>query len=296
MITLLPTKALLKIGLASFLPVAVAGVPLAFHDDGGQPVAAIETVTIAPVEFSYRIAGDFSRDRMPVNAPLVRQQLPVSLVIMKTQVSEAEFGRCVQDGACRSTGQSAPLRSNVPVAGVSWEDAAAYAQWLSGKTGEVWRLPTDEEWVFAAGTRAKDDAIETDTTDFSQRWLAKYEQESARERNGDVTPRAIGSFGTNEHGLLDLAGNVWEWTNTCFIRHNLDSQNRPVGEAATNCGVRVVEGAHRSYVSSFIRDARGGGCSTGTPPDNLGFRLVREDGSWLRRMVTRALRQLKLAV
>jgi hypothetical protein len=60
--------------------------------------------------------------------------------------------------------------------------------------------------------------------------------------------------------------------------------------------VRVVEGAHRSYVSSFIRDARGGGCSTGTPPDNLGFRLVREDGSWLKRMVTRALRQLKLAV
>lgn len=293
MITLLPTKVLLKIGLASFLPLAVVGAPLAFHGVAGQPVGAIETVTIAPAEFSYRVAGDFSRNRMPVNAPMMRPRLSDSLVIMKAQVNEADFGRCVQDGVCRAIGQSGALRSNVPVAGVSWDDANAYAQWLSGKTGETWRLPTDEEWVFAAGTRAKDDAVESDQTDFSQRWLAKYEQEAARERSGDVTPRATGSFGANEHGLLDVAGNVWEWTDTCFIRRDLDSGNLPVGEASVNCGVRVVEGAHRSYVSSFIRDARGGGCSTGTPPDNLGFRLVRDERSWLRRMVTRAIGQLK---
>jgi hypothetical protein len=43
-----------------------------------------------------------------------------------------------------------------------------------------------------------------------------------------------------------------------------------------NCGVRVAEGQHRSYVTDFIRDARAGGCSAGLPPSNLGFRLVRE--------------------
>ncbi len=246
MMTLLPTKVLLKIGLVSLLPLAAAGAPLAFHKEAGQkPAAAIETVTIAAAEFAYRVSGDFSRDRMPVNAPLVRSRLSDSLVIMKGEVSEADFGRCVRDGACRSIGPSGLSRPDVPVTGVSWEDAVAYAQWLSGKTGEAWRLPTDEEWVFAAGTRATDDAIETDSTDFSQRWLAKYEQESARERNGDRTPRAIGSFGANEHGLLDIAGNVWEWTDTCFIRHDLDPQNRPVGEATTNCGVRGAAGVAR---------------------------------------------------
>ena len=47
----------------------------------------------------------------------------------------------------------------------------------------------------------------------------------------------------------------------------------------TDCkfGVRVVEGRHRTYISDFIRDARAGGCAIGTPPTNLGFRLVRED-------------------
>jgi hypothetical protein len=53
-----------------------------------------------------------------------------------------------------------------------------------------------------------------------------------------------------------------------------------------NGGVRVVEGQHRTYVADFIRDARAGGCAVGTPPANLGFRLVPDGGAarwvWLR--------------
>lgn len=296
MLTLLPTKALLKVGLISFLPLAVAGAPLALHGANTQPPVAIETVTIAPQDFSYRVAGEFSRERLPINAPLERPRLPHSLVIMKAQVSEADFGHCVQDGVCRSTGQTDALRSNVPVAAVSWDDATAYAQWLSEKTGETWRLPTDKEWVFAAGTRAKDDAINTDSNDVIERWIAKFEQESERSRIIDRRARVTGSFGANEYGLLDVAGNVWEWTDTCFIRQDMDLQNRPVGEPLVNCGVRTIEGAHRTYATSFIRDATGGGCSTGIPPDNLGFRLVRDDGSWLKRMVTRVVRQVKAVI
>jgi hypothetical protein len=58
----------------------------------------------------------------------------------------------------------------------------------------------------------------------------------------------------------------------------------------TNCGVRVVEGAHRTYMTDFIRDPRSGGCAAGVPPANLGFRLVVEDEKWpaLHRMVERA--------
>jgi hypothetical protein len=42
----------------------------------------------------------------------------------------------------------------------------------------------------------------------------------------------------------------------------------------------IVEGQHRSYMTDFIRDPRSGGCAVGKPPDNLGFRLVRDDGVW----------------
>ena len=75
--------------------------------------------------------------------------------------------------------------------------------------------------------------------------------------------------------MLDIAGNVWEWTNTCFVRTALDETGK-ASEHDANCGVRVVEGQHRAYVTDFIRDARAGGCAAGVPPSNLGFRLVRE--------------------
>ncbi|TIP54773.1 MAG: formylglycine-generating enzyme family protein, partial [Mesorhizobium sp.] len=58
----------------------------------------------------------------------------------------------------------------------------------------------------------------------------------------------------------------------------------------TNCGVHVVEGFHRTYMSNFIRDGKSGGCAVGTPPDNLGFRLVHERGGFLQA----ALRRLGL--
>jgi hypothetical protein len=61
------------------------------------------------------------------------------------------------------------------------------------------------------------------------------------------------------------------------MRQALDGRLHRIGKPIVNCGVRVVEGRHRTYLSDFIRDARAGGCQVGTPPTNLGFRLVLDD-------------------
>jgi formylglycine-generating enzyme required for sulfatase activity len=120
-----------------------------------------------------------------------------------------------------------------------------------------------------------------DADDPARRWLARYDREtSLKSVSVDDATRPFGTFGANEHGLLDVAGNVWEWTSTCFIRTALDDAGKATGTPTANCGVRVVEGQHRAYVSDFIRDARAGGCAGGIPPANLGFRLVREQTSW----------------
>jgi formylglycine-generating enzyme required for sulfatase activity len=161
---------------------------------------------------------------------------------------------------------------------VSWHDANAYAAWLSRKTGQHYRLPTDKEWAFAARSKFADDGTPVDLADPAKRWLASYERETAR--TTDTETRPFGSFGMNENGLSDLSGNVWEWTSTCFERSALDDEDRAVKTNA-NCGVRVAEGAHRAYVTDFIRNARAGGCAAGTPPSNLGFRLVRERSSFV---------------
>ena len=124
-----------------------------------------------------------------------------------------------------------------------------------------------------------------DANDPSRRSLARYERESnLKESEIDSAPKPLGTFGANEHGLLDVAGNVWEWTNTCFVRTALDEAGKAAAKPTVNCGVRVVEGQHRTYVTDFIRDARAGGCAAGVPPSNLGFRLVREPKSFLPRI------------
>jgi formylglycine-generating enzyme required for sulfatase activity len=223
---------------------------------------------------SYRVNGDFTRAGKQAAAPLVQVRLPRQLAIMKHQVSSANYQRCVDDGACRALDRGVIIAADRPAVQVSWHDANGYAVWLSQKSGEAYRLPTDEEWAFAAGSKFKDDGMAIDDNDPSKRWIARYEREADR-ASSDPGTRTFGAFGTNENGLQDVGGNVWEWTATCFVRRVLNDANKVISENL-NCGVRVVEGQHRAYVTDFIRDAKAGGCAVGVPPDNLGFRLVLE--------------------
>jgi formylglycine-generating enzyme required for sulfatase activity len=256
--------------LTAAVGIAAASERLAPADD------AMPMVTVAGGAFDYRVSGEFLRDGVPVDAPLERTAFDRGVTIMARQVSAAEYARCVADRACSPAAEH-EADASLPVVGVSWIDANAYAAWLSRQTGDLYRLPTDAEWAYVAGDRFSDDALAVagDPSDPAKRWLAAYEKESAETNATDPTPRAFGTFGTNRNGLSDLAGNVWEWTSTCYVRHAVHSA--AADTAVENCGVRVVEGAHRTYLSDFIRNPRGGACSVGVPPSNLGIRLVRDD-------------------
>jgi formylglycine-generating enzyme required for sulfatase activity len=274
----------LKVALAAAAlvsPLAVTAVVPA-HDS----LATSEFIEIKAASFQYRLAGDFSLDRRPVAAPVRDERLAGKLKIMGRQVTAGEYAACVDDGGCSRIPFESE-RADRPVVGVSWRDATAYAGWLTKKTGLLHRLPTDEEWVFAAGEKVRDEALPLfDPADPAQAWIARYEAEANRVRPIARDPQPVGAFGRNKHGLQDVGGNVWEWTDTCFLRMTLE----PTGTARitnTNCGVRVVQGAHRTYMTDFIRDPRSGGCAAGVPAANLGFRLVLENERWpaLHRMV-----------
>jgi formylglycine-generating enzyme required for sulfatase activity len=136
---------------------------------------------------------------------------------------------------------------------VNWHDAQAYAGWMSRTTGLNYRLPTDQEWSFAAAESVRSEVAPlVDPSDPAQAWIARYEAESARAGSVVPAPQPVGTFGQNSNGLLDVGGNVWEWTETCFVRATLDGG--PLRVTNTNCGVRVVQGAHRTYMTDFIRD------------------------------------------
>lgn len=268
------------------------GVSRALDDTSARlegSAALGELVTLAPGGFQHPQPGEFLKDSHPTPAPVVKEAIEMPLEIMKFQVSASDYDRCVLDGACKPA--DSRLAGNVPVTGVSHIDAQAYANWLSAKTGETWRLPTDVEWAYAASERfrADIDGGQSDPSDPSKRWLTQYRNEAALARKPDAEPRARGAFGLNSKGIADVAGNVWEWTSTCYSHATLSDDGAV--RSITNCGVHVVEGFHRTYMSNFIRDGKSGGCAVGTPPDNLGFRLVRDRRGFLQH----ALQRLGLA-
>ena len=241
--------------------------------------------TLQPGWFAYRPLGDYESDGRVIDAPARATRLDAPLDVMVEPVSQAEYARCVAAAACPKLKSVDPAAENLPVVGVSWLEATAYAEWYAAKTGEDWRLPTDEEWAYAAAERFRGEPPRVASgDDFARRWLAKFDADSALARQPKA-PQPFGHFGLDTLGVADLAGNVWEWTNSCYERRSVEAG----GEArllTRNCRVRALEGEHRTFMSDFIRDGVAGGCSVGPPPTNLGFRLVRAHASAVARMLS----------
>lgn len=230
----------------------------------------------------YREPGEFLVGDVPTNGPLETITIDKPIEIMARQVTRGEYDHCVAAARCKPL--DAPQGAELPAVGLSFYDAVAYAEWLSEVTGEQWRLPTDREWALTAGSRYSDDAYAgaSDPDNPARQWIDMYDAEATRGEI-DPTPRPIGHFGANEHGLVDVAGNVWDWTSTCYARYRTDVRS-DVTTVTENCGIRVAEGLHRAYMIGFFRDPKAGACSVGVPPANLGLRLVRERGrffNWL---------------
>lgn len=237
-------------------------------------------VTVAPHAVHYRGTGGFLAAGKVVDAPLLVATPAAPLAIMRNDVTIGDYARCVADGACRPAAPRPGARDiDRPVTGVSYDDAIAYAEWLSDRTGAKWRLPSVVEWTMAAGTRAPDDgpSLAGSSDNPARRWLADYEREAALDRPGGALPLPIRLGGSNEFGVEDLAGAVWDWTSSCDGRTTLNAAGR-ITASHEACGAHYLMGRHRTIMTNFVRDAASGGCSTGLPPDNLGFRLVRDPG------------------
>jgi formylglycine-generating enzyme required for sulfatase activity len=147
-----------------------------------------------------------------------------------------------------ATGRDKPAdqgwgRGKRPVINVSWDDALAYTQWLSERTGLNYRLPLEAEWEYAA--RA--------TTMTMRYWPEKPESEPEAAcmyanvfdaKNASVIKNTysgisyepfncpdefpftapVGKFLANDWGLHDMLGNVWEWTQDCYLENYADFQ------------------------------------------------------------------------
>jgi len=139
---------------------------------------------------------------------------------------------------------------NIPVVHVSWTDASAYCQWLSDKTKETYRLPTEAEWEFAArgGNESKGYPFSgSDTIDL----VAWYKKNS-----GDSV-HLIGTRQPNELGIHDMSGNVLEWCNDWYERdyYKKSPGENPTGpDSPAKDSTKVVRGGGWAYEGKVSRN------------------------------------------
>ncbi|MBN1262557.1 MAG: SUMF1/EgtB/PvdO family nonheme iron enzyme [Anaerolineae bacterium] len=175
------------------------------------------------------------------------RRVPVEIFfIAKTPVTQAQYQRFVKATDHRppsnwEDGRPPKGKLSHPVVYVSWDDAVAYCRWLGEVTGKPIRLPSEVEWEKAA---------RGDVDRRAYPWGDRFEATRCNSDAlglGDTTPVGIFVEGASPYGVLDMAGNVWEWTST------VDGGSRVLrGGAFLNSG-RDVRCAVRNLNGSLYR-------------------------------------------
>jgi formylglycine-generating enzyme required for sulfatase activity len=163
-----------------------------------------------------------------------------------------------------------------PAVCISWDDAKAYVEWLSRKTGKTYRLlaEAEREYVVRAGTTTPfwwGSSISTSQANYDGNYT--YGSGSKGEFRKRTMP--VNSFQPNPWGLYQVHGNVYDWTEDCW---NIDYSGAPTdGTAWTSgdCGKRVQRGGTWSSEPRYLRSASRNWNPTVGRGDANGFRVAR---------------------
>lgn len=155
---------------------------------------------------------------------------------------------------------------NKPVSFVSLEDAQAFARWRSDRDGVTYRLPTEAEWEYAARNGEKGTLYPWGNT-----WIPDNTVMGVP----DSDPANVGSkpAGQNIWGVVDLMGNVWEWTSSEMIAYPGSKVDviKKAERAVVIRGGSAHDDAQRKGITGWFRTD----ISVTTKVKTLGFRLVR---------------------
>jgi formylglycine-generating enzyme required for sulfatase activity len=158
---------------------------------------------------------------------------------------------------------------NHPVVCISWNDAMAYAKWLSQQTGKQYSLPSEAQWEYAA--RAG-----TETKYWWGNNIGKNRAncDGCGSRWDDKSTAPVGSFASNPFGIYDTVGNVWEW---CVDPWHSNYKGAPTDGQVWSGGdesYRVLRGGSWNYFPWNARTAFRNRNTSGGRVGNFGFRVV----------------------
>jgi formylglycine-generating enzyme required for sulfatase activity len=239
-----------------------------------QPIEP-EMVLIPAGEFLMGSDPSVDKDARDNEQPQHTLYLP-DYYLAKTPVTNAQYAAFVQATTYHrqpegwEAGKPPSGKEDHPVVNVSWHDAVAYCNWLAKVTGRPYRLPSEAEWE--KGARGTDGRIYP----WGNEWDAKRCNTVESDKWG-TTPVGAYPQGASPYGLLDMAGNVWEWTRSVFKSYPYDPDDGREDLEAE--GARVLRGGSWRLNPDRARCVGRTGYSPLHSDYYLGFRLVSPVGS-----------------
>ncbi len=163
-----------------------------------------------------------------------------------------------------------------PVVCVTWEQANAYAAWLSELSGQDYRLPSEAQWEYAARAGSA-----------GRYWWGERMEQGKANCFGDqcaegyAATAPAGAFEANPFGLHNLVGNVWEWTDDCYLFNIYDQKPHafPLATKGPNGCKRVIRGGSWSDNPWVLRSSMRESSRPDVPLNDLGFRVVRHSSN-----------------
>jgi formylglycine-generating enzyme required for sulfatase activity len=241
--------------------------------------------------------GDLHGTGQPDERPVRTVSFTKAFEIGKYEVTFDEY-----DLFAAATGRQKPneqwgegYRGDHPVINVSWDDAVAYADWLSEKTGSRYRLPSEAEWEYAARAETRTVRYWPESADGEADAACAYanvfdKKNEARIRNSYNTSwgvfeceddypfsAPVGQFLPNGWQLHDMLGNVWEWVEDCY--HDsydgapTDGSSRETADGG-KCDRRVLRGGSWNNKPKRVRSGNRNNNRPDNRNNNVGFRLA----------------------
>lgn len=178
-------------------------------------------------------------------------------------------------------------QANDPVVNVSWNDARAYVEWLSRRTGQPYRLPTEAEFEYAerAGTttaywwgdgtpagKVENLTGAGDRSPAHRSWANAFKKYN----DGYWGPAPVMSFRPNPFGLYDISGNVSEWVADCWHENYVRAPGDGSAWVNPGCAERVIRGGSWGSAPEQDRSSFRIGAAADARSGRVGFRVVRD--------------------
>jgi len=218
------------------------------------------TMGIPEAESKREKTEDWDQQARPQHQVTIRRPF----LLGKYPVTRGEYAEFVRETNREWEPPKFAQTDRHPVVNVSFDDAAAYADWLSQRSGHCYRLPSEAEWEYACRAGTGTTRYWGDRPD---RKLANFEGKSTT---------AVGAYPPNPWGLHDMLGNVWEWVADAW-HDNYDGAPAD-GLAWTSdgdSGRRVLRGGAWGLFRRGNRAGHRGRYDNGNRVGNAGFRLAR---------------------